>query len=273
MNAAARSRLYSGTVFHRRLRPRVHALSYRVFYMLLDLDELPALSRCSRLFAHNRFSLFSFHDSDHGDGSGRPLRLWIEAQLARAGIETGGGRIEALCLPRVLGHVFNPLTVYFCHRADDGLVAMLYEVNNTFGDRHSYLIPVETPQASIVAQACDKAFYVSPFLPVAGRYHFKVLRPGARLALTIRESDEGGAMLTASFAGTAHAFDDRQLALAFLRHPLLTLKVVGGIHWEALRLWLKGIKLAARPAAPSSPVTIVPFRDRSPAAPSRVTQS
>jgi len=266
VTATATSRLYSGTVFHRRLRPRVHKLSYRVFYMLLDLDELPSLARRLRLFAHNRFSLFSFHDKDHGDGSGRPLRGWIETQLSRAGIDLGGGRIAVLCLPRVLGHVFNPLTVYFCHRADGGLVAMLYEVNNTFGERHSYLIPVETPGAGVVSQGCDKAFYVSPFLPVSGRYHFKVLRPGARLALTIRESDEGGAMLTASFAGTARLFTDRQLAITFLQHPLLTLKVVGGIHWEALRLWLKGIKLADRPAAPSSPVTIVPFRDNGPAA-------
>ncbi|MEQ8282940.1 MAG: DUF1365 family protein [Parvibaculum sp.] len=266
MSEGVHSRLYTGAVFHRRLRPRVHALSYRVFYMLLDLDEVPALARASRFFAHNRFSLFSFHDSDHGDGSGRPLRGWVEAQLARAGIETGGGRIEALSFPRVLGHVFNPLTVYFCHRADGALAAMLYEVNNTFGERHSYLVPVEAPHAGTVSQTCDKAFYVSPFLPVAGRYHFKVLRPGARLTLTIRESDGEGALLTASFAGTARAFTDGQLALAFLRHPLLTLKVVVGIHWEALRLWLKGIRPAARPAAPSSPVTIVPFRDNRPAA-------
>ena len=166
----------------------------------------------------------------------------------------------------MLGHVFNPLTVYFCHRADGALAAMLYEVNNTFGERHSYLVPVEAPHAGTVSQTCDKAFYVSPFLPVAGRYHFKVLRPGARLTLTIRESDGEGALLTASFAGTARAFTDGQLALAFLRHPLLTLKVVVGIHWEALRLWLKGIRPAARPAAPSSPVTIVPFRDNRPAA-------
>lgn len=266
MNENSDARIYTGTVFHRRLRPRVHALSYRVFYMLFDLDRIPALARTSRLFAHNRFSLFSFHDSDHGDGSGRPLRGWIEAQLARAGIAAGGGKIEVLCFPRVLGHVFNPLTVYFCHRVDGGLAAMLYEVNNTFGDRHSYLIPVEEPDAGTVSQTCDKAFYVSPFLPVAGSYHFKVLRPGARLAMTIRESDADGPMLTASFAGEARSFDDTELARVFLRHPLMTLKVVAGIHWEALRLWLKGIRPMPRPAAPASPVTIVPFRDKSLAA-------
>lgn len=240
----------------------MHALSYSVFYMALDLDELPALDRSSRLFSYNGFSLFGFHDADHGDG-GR-LRPWIEAQLARAGIEDGGARIVALTFPRVLGYVFNPLTIYFCHREDGGLAAMLYEVNNTFGDRHSYLIPVEDGAAKTVAQECEKAFYVSPFIPVSGRYHFKVRRPGARVTMTIRESDGEGALLTASFAGEARAFSDGELALTFLRHPLMTLKVVGGIHFEALRLWLKGVKLAERPAAPASPVTIVPFRDKAP---------
>lgn len=257
MNIEAQSRLYEGEVFHRRLRPRVHELSYRVFYMLLDLDELDGLSRRSRLFAHNRFSLFSFHDADHGDGSGAPLRSWIEAQLLRAGIGIAGGRISVLCFPRVLGFVFNPISVYFCHRPDGSLAATLYEVNNTFGDRHSYLIPVEAGTAGTLTQDCDKAFYVSPFLPVAGRYHFKLLRPGARFALTIRECDADGPMLTASFAGRARPFRDRDLLAAFIRHPLMTLKVVAGIHVEAARLWRKGLRLAARPAAPASPVTIV----------------
>ncbi|MBO6634236.1 DUF1365 family protein [Parvibaculum sp.] len=261
MKHETHSRLYEGKVFHRRLRPRVHALSYRVFYMALDLDELPALSRRSRLFSHNGFSLFGFYDRDHGDGSGRPLREWVEAQLARAGVEIAGGRILVLTFPRVLGYVFNPLTIYFCHRSDGSLAAMLYEVNNTFGDRHSYLIPVADGEAQTVEQACDKAFYVSPFIPVSGRYHFKVARPGSRFALTIRECDSEGALLTASFAGEARGFGSRDLLMAFLKHPLMTLKVVAGIHLEAAKLWRKGLRLAARPAAPASAVTIVPFRD------------
>lgn len=265
MREETRSRLYSGLVFHKRLRPRTHELSYRVFYTLLDLDELPALSRRSRLFAHNRFSLFSFHDRDHGDGSGRPVRQWVEAQLMRAGIETGG-RILVLTFPRILGYAFNPLTLYFCHGGDGSLKAMLYEVNNTFGDRHSYLIPVADGNAATVTQECDKAFYVSPFIGVRGRYHFKLLRPGGRFVMTIRESDGEGALLTASFAGKAAPFSDRALLGAFFRHPLMTLKVMAGIHVEAFRLWRKGIRLTARPAAPASPVTIVPLRDSSGAA-------
>lgn len=261
MKGKTASRLYEGKVFHRRLRPRVHALSYRVFYMALDLDEVPDLARRSRLFAHNGFSLFGFHDRDHGDGSGRPLRSWVEAQLMRAGIGIEGGRILMLTFPRVLGYVFNPLSIYFCHRADGSLAAMLYEVNNTFGDRHSYLIPVADGKAETVTQGCDKAFYVSPFIPVSGRYHFKLTRPGERFALTIRESDGNGALLTASFAGERRGFRDRDLLAAFLKHPLMTLKVVAGIHLEAAKLWRKGLRLTARPAAPASAVTIVPFRD------------
>lgn len=266
MTREVQSRLYEGEVFHRRVRPRLHSLSYRVFYMLLDLDELESLSRSSRVFSYNGFSLFSFHDGDHGDGSGRPLRPWVEAQLARAGIEADGP-VSVLCFPRVLGYVFNPISVYFCHRRDGSLAAILYEVNNTFGDRHSYLIPVGEGEgdAEMVAQACDKVFYVSPFLPVTGRYDFKVLRPGQRFALTIRESDAGGAVLTASFAGRRKPFHDRELLAAFFRHPLMTLKVVAGIHAEAAKLWRKGLRLVARPAAPASPVTIVksavPIRD------------
>lgn len=265
MSDPIHSRLYEGRVFHRRLRPRVHELSYRVFYMLLDLDEVPALARRSRLFGHNRFGIFSFHDRDHGDGTGTPVREWVEAQLSRAGIETDGGRIDLLCFPRILGYVFNPLSVYFCHRKDGALAAVLYEVNNTFGDRHSYLIPVADGEAERLAQDCSKAFYVSPFLPVAGRYHFKLRRPGERFALTIRESDAGGALLTASFSGEARVFSEAALLAAFLRHPLMTLKVMAGIHIEAAKLWRKGLRLVARPSAPASPVTIasqyVPNRD------------
>lgn len=265
MNRETRSRLYEGRVYHKRLRPRAHELSYRVFYMLIDLDELPEFERRSRLFGYNRFAAVSFHDRDHGDGSGRPIRQWVEAQLTRAGIEAGG-RIAVLSFPRIFGYAFNPLSVYFCHRMDGSLAAVLYEVNNTFGDRHSYLIQVADGEAETVSQECDKAFYVSPFMEVAGRYHFKLVRPGARFAMTIRESDGDGALLTASFAGEAAPFSDGALLRALLRHPLMTLKVIAGIHVEAFKLWRKGLRLAERPAAPASPVTIVPFRDKTGAA-------
>ena len=136
------SSVYFGTVLHQRLRPVRHELSYRVFSLLLDLDEIPALAARLRLFSHNRFNLFSFHDRDHGARRPGPSRLHIEGQLARAGIALDGGAIRLLCFPRVLGYVFNPLSIYFCHHRDGELRAILYEVKNTFGEQHGYLIPV-----------------------------------------------------------------------------------------------------------------------------------
>lgn len=251
-----RSRLYAGSVFHRRLRPRRHELRYGVFYMLLDLDEIEQLDSEIAGFAHNRFAPVSFHDCDHGAGDGRPLRAWIESQLQRAGLTLGRGRVELLTMPRIFGYAFNPLSIWFCRDEDDRLMAVLYEVNNTFGDRHSYLIPVAGDRSRI-EQHCDKAFYVSPFIEVRGEYYFRLLQPGRRFCLAIRECDEEGPLLTASFSGRAEPLSSIRLAGMLLRYPLLTLKVVIGIHWEALRLHAKGLRLKARPAAPASPVTVI----------------
>src|SRR5262245_25752722 len=125
---------------HRRIKPKPHKLRYRVFWALLDLDELPALSRRLRLFSFERFNLFGFYTADHGDGSDISLRDQAEKHLADAGIDLDGGAIKLLCMPRILGFVFNPISVYYCYRRDGGLAALIYEVHNTFGQRHSYLI-------------------------------------------------------------------------------------------------------------------------------------
>lgn len=248
--------LYFGTVVHQRLRPRPHALRYRVFSLLLDLDELPALAARLRLFSQNRFNLFSFYDRDHGSRRGEPLRPYIEGQLARAGIALEGGAIRLLCFPRVLGYVFNPLSIYFCHHAHGELRAILYEVRNTFGEQHSYLIPTRGAGDELVRQSCAKNFYVSPFMPMECSYAFRLKPPDARLAVSIRQTDREGPILFASLDGARAPLDDRTLARAFLRYPLMTLKVIGGIHWEALKLWRKGLRTLPRPAPPHDPVTI-----------------
>lgn len=246
--------LYSGRVVHVRTRPVRHRLRYRMFNLLLDLDELPLLARRLRLFGHNRRGLFSFHDADHGDGSGA-LREWIDTVLRKAGFDPAGGRVLVLCMPRVLGMVFNPLTVYFRYGRDDVLQAMLYEVNNTFGQRHSYLIPVD-PSADVIRQRCDKRFYVSPFMDMALTYRFRVTPPGETLGLHVEAADESGPLLFASFTGRRHPVTDAQLLRAFLAHPLLALRVLAGIHWEALKLWRKGLRPRPRPIPPTEPVTI-----------------
>lgn len=250
------SALYLGAVVHARVRPVRHRLRYRMLNMLLDLDEVPELGRRLRLFGHNRRALFSFHDADHGDGSGAPLRGQVEALLRQAGMDPAGGRIRVLCMPRVLGMVFNPLTVYFCHRADGALQAMLYEVNNTFGQRHSYLIPVTGEVRGALRQRCDKCFYVSPFMDMGLTYAFRVTLPGETLSLGIDAQDAEGPLLFAAFSGRRRELSDGRLLAAFLGHPLLAGRVLGGIHWEALKLWWKGMRLRPRPAPPAEPVTI-----------------
>ena len=250
-----KSALYAGKVFHTRLRPRRHKLTYRVFSLLLDLDEVGALSARLKLFAHNRFAVFSFHDRDHGAGEGN-LRGWVEAQLGAAGFQLATPKISMLCYPRIFGYVFNPLTVYFC--ADgDVLKAILYEVHNTFGEKRTYAIRV-APGATTIEQSCNKELYVSPFVPMDCTYRFRIEPPGKRVSIAIAESDPQGLLLNASFAGSRQELTDATLLRAFLAYPLMTLKVTAAIHWEALRLWIKGVRYIARkPAAVRVATTVV----------------
>ena len=253
------SALYVGSVMHRRLSPRRHRLRYRAFWMLIDLDETGALDRRLSLFSRNHFNLFSFHDADHGDGKAEPLRGYVERTLASHGIDIAGGRIALLCMPRILGYVFNPLSIYFCYRADGSLAALLYEVRNTFGQMHSYLLPV-TGDAATVHQHCAKEFYVSPFLDMDMTYDFRVVPPADRISVVVAADDKRGAVLVASLAGERRAMTDRALASIFFRLPLMTMKVVVAIYWEALKIWWKGMRLYPRPPAPSHAVTGVDHR-------------
>ncbi|MCK6450671.1 MAG: DUF1365 domain-containing protein [Alphaproteobacteria bacterium] len=260
----ANSALYLGSVMHLRLRPARHQFRYGVFSLLLDLDELPALDRGLRLFGYNRFAALSFHDRDHGPRDGSPLRPWVESLLARAGIDGAGGPILVHGFPRVLGYVFNPLTTYFCSDKAGGLRAILYEVRNTFGEMHTYLVPVEGGERRL-SHACEKRFYVSPFIPMCARYRFHVHPPDARLALLIRQDTPEGALLVASHSARRAALSDGALLRALFKFPLLTLKVIGGIHWEAFLLWLKGARHEPYVPPPASPVTIVrPATDTTP---------
>lgn len=251
-----RSALYAGKVMHQRLKPRWHRLSYRMFFLLLDLDEIEVLSKRLRLLSHNRFNLFGFVDRDHGDGSGGSLKAYVERQLDMAGIETGGP-IRLLSMPRMLGYAFNPLSIYFCHNRKGDPTAILYEVNNTFGERHSYLIPISEAHEGTVRQHCDKRLYVSPFMAMGMDYRFRIGLPGDNVAVHITGSDGQGPLIVASFSGKRRALTDAALGRAFLSYPMLTLKVIAGIHWEALLLWAKGVRLQKRPAPPRHPVTHV----------------
>lgn len=245
MTTPFRSAIYRGSVMHRRLRPRAHYLRYSIFYLLLDLDELPALGSHLRLFGNERAALMSFRAGDHGDGKG-DLRNWVAEQLSAAGLKFDLGQVRLLTLPRVLGYVFNPISIYYCHDRSHQLRATIYEVNNTFGGRHAYVLPVDA-DTTVARQACGKKLRVSPFNDVSGGYRFAMLPPGDKVALTIDQWDAGGSLLRAAFAGRREVLSDGALLKLFLLYPLLTLKVIAGIHWEALKLWMKGVPLHKRP--------------------------
>jgi DUF1365 family protein len=254
----AAAALYFGDVMHARLKPVGHRFNYRVMSLLIDLDRLDAADRQSQLFGVNRAALYSFNEIDHGERDGSPLRLYAQRCATAHGIDLSGGRVLLLCYPRLLGFTFNPLSAYFCSRADGELVLMIYEVRNTFGDIHAYVLPVEQGERSDagIRQAQEKRFYVSPFIEMAMRYHFRVSPPRDRVKLRILETDREGPLLAASFSGRRRALTTAALLRSLFTLPLVTFKIVAAIHWEALRLWLKGARPVPRSkVAPASAAT------------------
>ena len=249
-DSCLQSSLYVGSVFHRRLIPKPHRFRYRLFWLLIDLEELDDLDRRLKVFSHNRFNLFSLFDRDHGDGGASSLRAQARELLAAHGIDTCGGPIRLLCMPRTLGYGFNPISVYFCARPDGALAALIYQVHNTFGERHSYVLPVAEARGA-VRQACAKAFFVSPFLPMGLRYEFHATPPGETLTLAIRASGPDGVVLRAALAGERRELTDAALMKAGLSAPLEAMKTTAAIHWEALRLWAKGVAYLGREGVPT----------------------
>ncbi|MDS7594832.1 DUF1365 domain-containing protein [Agrobacterium tumefaciens] len=251
------SALFPGHVTHARFKPKEHKLSYRIYSLLIDLDELDTLNKKLHLFSVDRFNVFSFHRKDRGDRSGADLRQQVEKAMIGAGIAPDGGPIRLLTMPRLLGWSFNPLSVYFCYRREGTLTAILWEVDNTFGERHAYLIPVEDDAAGEIVQRCDKCFYVSPFMDMDLHYVFHVSPPRDTLKIRIDTFDDTGMVLTARHLARRTELTDRALLKAFFSIPFLTLRVVGGIHWEALKIWIKGVRLTKRPSPPNAPVSFI----------------
>ncbi len=238
---------YSGKVMHARLKPLGHRFQYRVYALLMDLDHISQVTR-SPVFSYNRFHLLSFYDKDHGPRDGTSLRVYVERLLQEAG-EHRTHSVQLLCYPRIFGWVFNPLSVYYCRDRSGELTAIIYEVRNTFGEHHTYVAPIRNGELrdGLVRQERDKLFYVSPFIKMDMRYRFRLNSPDGKLTLRILECDAEGPLLSATFSGERLALNTRTLLRAFVQMPLQTLKIVGAIHWEALKLWVKGAKFYHRP--------------------------
>lgn len=257
--AAAPLRLYRGALVHeRRTAPR-YRFRYRVFSVLADVDRLDEAHDRHRLFSHNRFNLTALHDRDHGPKDGSPLRPWIDSRLAEAGIDLAGGRVELLCYPRVLGYVFNPLSLWFCRHADGGLRAVLCEVRNTFGEWHGYLLhDAGRPLPEQVRDRARKVFHVSPFLPRRGHYRFRLSAPGRRYAASINWHDDADpehpALIAVQFGGECPA-GDAGLLRAALAVPFMTLKVIAAIHWQALKIRVRGGRFHRKPAPPATEIS------------------
>ena len=263
MAAAAMPMLGIGEVRHARLRPAPNAFVYPTFFLLLPMRTLRA--RPSEALVRNRFGLVTFHDADHGDGRADAL-AWLEELLGEEGIADAHGEVWLQCYPRILGHTFKPVSFWYCHRDDGSLAAVVVEVNNTFGERHCYLL--RGPGVAFGREVrVTKEFHVSPFCQVAGDYRFRFMRTGLhprddparskrqRTVARIDHHDEQGLLLQTSVSGELRLLSRGQAGAAFLRWPLLTLHVVARIHWQALKLWAKRVPLVRKPAPPQSLVT------------------
>ena len=249
------SYIYNGEVIHKRFKPKVHYFRYKVFSLLIDLDELNILNNLIPYFSYNRFNLISFYDKDHGYRDGSSLKQWVIKNLKDAGIKDQEINIKLLCYPRIFGYVFNPLSVFFVYDKNKSLIAILYEVKNTFGEQHTYVFQINSDQ-NIIENSCIKKFFVSPFMDLKSEYFFKILIPGNKLSVVIDQRDSEGKLLFASQDGKRCELTSKNLLFSYLKHPLMTFKIISAIHFEALRLWLKGIKLVKKKIKIKNNITI-----------------
>ncbi|MEN9417749.1 MAG: hypothetical protein RI988_1369 [Pseudomonadota bacterium] len=240
-----------GEVRHTRLRPAAHRFAYPTFFLMLPMRTLREAPDAA--LARNRFGMIAFHDTDHGDGRADAL-AWAEELLAREGVADADGEIWLQTYPRVLGYAFKPVSFWYAHRRDGSLAAVVAEVNNTFGERHCYLLA--GPGVAFGRElAADKVFHVSPFCEARGRYRFRFMRAGARVVARIEHDDAQGPLLLTSVSGRLQPLSAASVRRALLSMPLMSLGVTARIHWQALRLWCKQVPFFRKPPAPETFVT------------------
>ena len=236
--------IYNGKVIHRRFKPKEHYFKYSVFSLLIDIDELKIIENKIKIFSYNKFNIISFFDKDHGPRDGTSVKEWVIKNLKDIGIENHKIQIKLLCYPRIFGYVFNPLSVFFIYDESSRLIAILYEVKNTFGEQHTYIF--KTEDEKVIINDCTKKFHVSPFIEMECHYYFRVLKPSDKISVIIDQKDKDGKLLYASQDGKAAELNEKNLLTSYISHPLMTFKIIAAIHYEALKLWLKGIKIIKR---------------------------
>ena len=249
------SAIYNGKVIHKRFKPKVHYFKYKVFSLLIDLSELEILDKKVNFFSYNKFNLISFYEKDHGDRDGSSLTSWVKKNLEKYNIQAKDIKIKILCYPRIFGFVFNPLSVFYIYNLEDQLISILYEVKNTFGEQHTYIFKV-TKDANLVQNNCSKKFHVSPFIEMNCNYFFRLLKPGYKISVIIDQYDNEDQILYASQDGTRSDFNTQHLIKSYLKHPIMTFKIILAIHFEAFKLWAKGIKFIKKKIKIKNNITI-----------------
>ena len=237
--------IYNGQVIHKRFKPKEHFFKYKVFSLLLDLSELQLLEKELKIFSYNKFNILSFYDIDHGPRDGTSIISWVKDNLKNSNIYSEEIKIKLLCYPRVFGYVFNPLSIFFVYDKNSNLVSILYEVKNTFGEQHTYVFKIDKNNI-LFEHSCKKKFHVSPFIEMNCLYYFKILKPEDKLSVLINLNDDNGKLLFASQDGQKRELNNKNLVISYLSHPLMSFKIIGAIHFEALKLWLKGVNLVKK---------------------------
>ncbi|MAS87918.1 MAG: hypothetical protein CMH30_08110 [Micavibrio sp.] len=242
--------LYFGKVYHARHMPFSHQFTYKVVTFFIDIDTLSALDKKLKLFSFNRFGIFSVNNKDHATRDGKDIRPWIEKAARDKEIDIQGGKIFMLGFPRMWGYLFNPITVYYCTDRHGALKAVMHQVKNTFGEMHSYFIPVTDIKDGLVTQDHEKVFHVSPFIHMDCHYHFKFTLPAETFFFAIHQQTPEGKILTATWEGNRKEFTDKNLFNALIKNTFQSVKIITAIHWEALKLWIKGAKYISKPEPP-----------------------
>ena len=235
------SYIYNGKVIHKRFKPKEHFFKYNVFSLFIDLSELDQLNDSLNFFSLNKFNLISFYEKDHGDRDGSSLMEWVKNNLSVNKISTDNIKVKLLCYPRILGYVFNPLSIFFIYDKNENLISILYEVKNTFGEQHTYVFKVQGDN-KLIQNNCSKKFHVSPFIEMDCNYFFRILKPAEKISVIIDQYQSNEKILYASQDGKRTELTSSELIKSYLKHPLMTFKIISAIHFEAFKLWAKGIK-------------------------------